>query len=791
MAPIARAALAALALLGLAALVAIPIVPGPGSVAFAGIISFRKAANARPTAPSAISGTLKQWHTVTVDFDGPAASERDDAPNPFLDYRLQVTFRGPAGQTYVVPGFFGGDGAGNGKGRVWRVRFTPDAAGGWTYQASFRAGPRVAIELQPAIGAPAYFDGVSGSFHVASRDPDASGFLKWGRLEYVGAHYLKFRDGPYWIKGGTDSPENLLAYVGFANTPMARLSFTAHIADWQSGDPQFNAGGPDQGKGLIGALNYLGQQGVNSIYFLPMNIGGDGQDTAPFVAPLDWRGSTGNDNLHYDIRKLSQWEVFFTHAQQKGIHLHVVLGEAETSNKRELDDGELGIERKLFYREMVARFGHHLALQWNVSEEYDEGDGYGLGSERVKAFADYITRLDPYHHAITVHNVAHPDVAWAPFVGDPRFSVTSFQYYRSTAESGAEVEKWRHRTAAAGRPLVISLDEPRTVTTENMAAQRKEILWPTYLSGGQLEWYVEAEDQSLDNFRRYEPLWAYTRYARRFLEEHLPFWQMVPQDHLLTGLPAGAPNGQVFANPGNAYAIYLPRHYPDASLDLQNETGTFYQRWYNPRDGRFYGDVKQVTAGITALLGTPPGDATEDWAILLIRSEAITPAPTPPARAAQAGVVSAPMISPARVGGLIGQYYASDHLTQPVMTRIDSVINFDWGEGSPHEAVPADSFFVRWTGAVRGNTAEAYTFYVTSNDGARLWIGGQLLIDEWMQRSATESAGTIYLEAGQWHPIVLEYFEAGGTASVNLAYASPPMAKQIVPTTNLRPFENP
>ena len=347
-------------------------------------------------------------------------------------------------------------------------------------------------------------------------------------------------------------------------------------------------------------------------------MGGDGKDTAPYAGAVDWNGSPENDNLHFDVRKLAQWEAVFAHAQRRGIHLHIVLNEAETPNKRELDDGTLGRERRLFYRELIARFGHHLALQWNISEEYDGGDGYDLGPERVKEFAAYIQRLDPYGHPVTVHNVGPLDTAWAPFLGDVRFAVTSFQLHQGPEAVGPTVEQWRRRTTEAGRPLVISVDEPPTVTRENAAAMRRDVLWPAYLSGGQLEWYVAAEDQSLEDFRAYEFLWAYTRYARTFLEEHLPFWEMEPLDRLLSGLPEDVP-GQVFARPGEVYAVYLPRHQQGAALDLHGAAGTFVQRWYNPRSGRFEGGARSVTGDALVPLGEPPADPGEDWAILLRR----------------------------------------------------------------------------------------------------------------------------------------------------------------------------
>lgn len=65
------------------------------------------------TGPGSIPGELKKWHPITIGFSGPVASESATSPNPFLDYRLQVTFTGPNGQAYETPGFFDGDGNGD------------------------------------------------------------------------------------------------------------------------------------------------------------------------------------------------------------------------------------------------------------------------------------------------------------------------------------------------------------------------------------------------------------------------------------------------------------------------------------------------------------------------------------------------------------------------------------------------------------------------------------------------------------------------------------------------------
>lgn len=116
------------------------------------------------------SGQFKKWHPVTINFTGPFATETDNDPNPFLDDRLVVLFKSQDGQPYTVPGFFDGDGRGNGKGNTWRVRFTPDATGQWTFAASFHTGKNIAISLNPQEGQPTAFDATKGEFTIIEHE---------------------------------------------------------------------------------------------------------------------------------------------------------------------------------------------------------------------------------------------------------------------------------------------------------------------------------------------------------------------------------------------------------------------------------------------------------------------------------------------------------------------------------------------------------------------------------------------------------------------------------------------
>jgi PelA/Pel-15E family pectate lyase len=602
------------------------------TVCFASILC----ATSAISSPTSIEGQLAVWHPITLTFEGPAAAETDTSPNPFLDVRLQVDFTGPANQLFVVPGFFDGDKQGGPKGSAWRVHFTPNAPGVWHYEASFRRGPEVAIRLEPDAGEQLELPGLTGSFTVAPRDPEAPGFLKYGRLAYVGKHYLKFEDGPYWLRGGTDEPEDFLAYSGFDRTP-PKHRFAVHESDWRDGDPDWGDG---RGRAIIGALNYLASRHVNSIYFLTMNVGGDGKDVWPWIGRIDPKGNERNDNLHYDTGKLRQWEIVFAHAQRSGIFLHFVFNEAEAANKRELDDGELGTERKLYYREMIARFGHHVALEWNLCEEYNLN--FDFGAERIRAFAEYVQAVDPYHHPIAVHSAGDPVEKLRFTFGDPRFGMTSIQANQRPLHDVTETI--RTETRLAGRPLPVSLDEftldrgqrASHIPVDDAEGHRREKIWPTYLSGGMLEFIFEDLLRT-DSFKtpQRENLWNYLWHARRFMEENLPFWEMEPADKLSSGgasIAVGIGRGQsvrlgpqVFAKPGEVYAVYLPTGSSTGTLDLTDLRGEAEKRWFNPRMGVFSGTPSRISGGARQELGPPPVERDGDWVVLIQRAGKFEP----------------------------------------------------------------------------------------------------------------------------------------------------------------------
>ncbi len=138
-------------------------------------------------------------------------------------------------------------------------------------------------------------------------------------------------------------------------------------------------------------------------------------------------------------------------------------------------------------------------------------------------------------------------------------------------------------------------------------------------------------------------------------------------------------------------------------------------------------------------------------------------------------------------GGLVGEYFDNRDLTGLVTTRRDATINFDWGTGTPAGTAltSPDTFSVRWTGRVLAPATGSYTFTTTSDDGVRLWVNNQLIIDNWTDHSATNNSGVINLTAGNYYDIKMEFYENGGLAVAKLFWSYPGQAQQIVPNANL------
>ncbi len=134
--------------------------------------------------------------------------------------------------------------------------------------------------------------------------------------------------------------------------------------------------------------------------------------------------------------------------------------------------------------------------------------------------------------------------------------------------------------------------------------------------------------------------------------------------------------------------------------------------------------------------------------------------------------------------GLAVSYYDNIDFTGTAVEQIDATVNFNWDLNSPVFGIQPDDFSVRWMGYVEPEFSETYTFYVNADDGVRLWVNDQLLIDHWEVGSG-EWSGSIDLTANIRYRIKLEYFDSADNALAVLSWESMSVLKSLIPQSRL------
>ncbi len=574
-----------------------------------------------------ISGELKKWHKITLTFNGPETSEMDTL-NPFMSYRLDVYFtHTETGKTLKVPGYFAADGkAGETSataGNKWRVHLAPDQIGTWTYKVDFRVGNWQAVSERKNAGTSAGFmDGVSGTFTVAQSDKTGNDNRAKGRLQYDGTRYLKYAEtGKPMIKVGPDSPENLLSFDDFDGTFHSDghkdnlvKTWAAHLKDWNEGDPTWKNG---KGKALIGAINYLASKGLNAFSFLTLNIKGDDQNVFPFV--------NYDTYDRFDCSKLDQWEVILDHADKKGMFLHFKLLEQECQGL--LDNGAIGANTRLYYREILARFGHHLSLNWNICEE--GGDWAKdhptppMNTTQRLAAAEYFYHNDPYRHHVVIHN---PPIFNDILVPGNKYTGVSYQLgteqFRNVHET---VVKWLDLSKQAGKQWAVSMDEPGGAQHGLLPDEedpkhdsaRINSLWGSFLAGGWgNEFYFgyahPHSDLTCEDFRSRDLFWNQCKYLLDFFaDNNIAVNEMDNYTNLVQ-------NGDYcLATPGSKYIIFLRNG--NGTINLEKQSGSYSVKWFDPRNGGKLQNstIKSINGGKSQKLDEPPSEPQKDWVVLL------------------------------------------------------------------------------------------------------------------------------------------------------------------------------
>ncbi len=583
------------------------------------------------------TGELKRWHKVTLTFNGPNTSETAN-PNPFSDYNLTVTFTHiSSNRSYIVPGFFAacGNAANNSckAGNKWRVHFAPDQTGVWNWKVSFKKGVNVAIN---GGGASADFmDGSTGNFTVTESNKSGRDFRNknLGRLAYVGEHYLKHigtnpanPNGPWFIKAGADSPENAFNYVDFDATPsytnnlnkIGSKTWQPHQKDYVANDASSYTWASGKGTEILGMINYLSTEGANVVSFLTWNTSGDGGAVFPHVLKVSEqeygntpRGQQWNKVHHdrFDVSKMAQWEKVLEYGDKKGMYLHFKTMETENDNK--MDGDNFGRERKLYYRELIARFGHHLALNWNLTEETT------LKDQVAKATATYIKNIDPYGHNIVIHTYPNQqDQRYNPLLGNSDLTGASVQTNINKVHE--DVRRWLEKSRNSGKKWVVANDEqgPASIGIRISDKEvRHKVLWGTLMAGGTgVEYYsgytnddgdINGNDHRKRGKKYKEGAYALS-FFNRFLQSDLV--NMVSSDGVTSDN-----KDYVLAKSGSIYAVYRPNG-GSTGLNLPSGNTNYNVQWFNPRTG---GNL----SGKNTLGGSLVAPDNNDWVALITKKD--------------------------------------------------------------------------------------------------------------------------------------------------------------------------
>ncbi len=143
---------------------------------------------------------------------------------------------------------------------------------------------------------------------------------------------------------------------------------------------------------------------------------------------------------------------------------------------------------------------------------------------------------------------------------------------------------------------------------------------------------------------------------------------------------------------------------------------------------------------------------------------------------------SSPTSCPA--GQYLAEYFNNGSLNgAPTMSRCETVIDNDYGGGAPAPGINSDQFAVRWTTSPV-LVAGTYEFTATADDGVRVYVDDELIIDQWHDQPATTYTATRSLTAGA-HTIRVEYYENGAAAVARFSYTSTGGADNQAPTATI------
>jgi hypothetical protein len=152
----------------------------------------------------------------------------------------------------------------------------------------------------------------------------------------------------------------------------------------------------------------------------------------------------------------------------------------------------------------------------------------------------------------------------------------------------------------------------------------------------------------------------------------------------------------------------------------------------------------------------------------------------------QAGDVWSFTTVPDTADGLKVEYFTGeDYLAgDPVLTRVDPEMDFNWNVDAPGPGIDREQFSARWRGEITIPVDGAYTFVLNSNDGSRLYLDGQLLVNDWSTHARRDTLASVELAAGTY-PIRVEFYQNAANAGITVSWQSDLIERQVIPAAVL------
>ncbi|MEO1012613.1 MAG: putative collagen-binding domain-containing protein, partial [Bacteroidota bacterium] len=299
-------------------------------------------------------------------------------------------------------------------------------------------------------------------------------------------------------------------------------------------------------------------------------------------------------------------------------------------NQLILDDGYTNDVRKLYLRELIARFGYHNNIIWNIGEENGPQQSYwpqGQNDQQRFAMIRYLKDHDPYQHPVLVHTYPGPherDHIVKPLLKFDKFDGLSMQI-GDMRDVHSTILRWILESEENSRPWIVLMDELGPYHTGSKADYedpdhdeiRKNVLWGALMAGAAgVEWYFGWEnppnDLNAEDWRSRNNLWEQSKVAKDFFSQ-IEYTRMRSMDSLIS-----LGDNYCFAVPDDTYVIYL-KNGSSTKLNLEGQKGEFQVFWYNPRKGGPFlrTEIKRIQGGTWCNLGFPPKNRYKDWVVLV------------------------------------------------------------------------------------------------------------------------------------------------------------------------------